>query len=396
LIAKGTSAGDDTYKHIIRANGTVRDFYETLKEGSKTVVDRIILTGITPIMLDDITSGFNISDNLSLDPVYNEMLGFTQDEVITLMKETGVERSMISVDMELFYNGYLFHPDGGHRVYNPSMMLYLFNQILRHRTLLGSIIDDNLKTDYGRLQNLMRNENNRDQLIKIAEDNTIDSEIKSKFPVDKIHDKEYFASLLFYLGLLTIDRYERGKTYLKIPNYTVRTVYWEYILQLTKDWNSDVSIDSRRRQDAISSLAYDGNPKPYIEYVSKNILSRLSNRDLQNFNEKYVKIILLDGLFQSNLYLTVTELEVNQGYVDIYMRRSHLRPEIPYEWVWEIKYVAKKEAGNKVKNVLEKKREEARAQLEKYRNSSMFADRTDIRYLSLIFTGKDKYEIEEV
>jgi hypothetical protein len=99
-------------------------------------------------------------------------------------------------------------------------------------------------------------------------------------------------------------------------------------------------------------------------------------------------------LFQSEFYITITELEVSKGYVDIYMQRSHLLPNIPYEWVWEIKYVKKEDENNK--KILDKKRNEARTQLKKYRNSSMFADRTDIRYLSLIFIGKDQYEMEEV
>jgi hypothetical protein len=303
---------------------------------------------------------------------------------------------MISVDMELFYNGYLFHPDGGHRVYNPSMMLYLFKQILRHRKLLGSIIDDNLKTDYGRLENLMRNENNRDQLMQIVQNNSILSEIIPKFSIDRLHESKSFTSLLFYMGLLTIDTVEEGLLRLKIPNYSVRTIFWEYIEQMTVDYNKDVLIDMREQRIALRELAYRGNPKLFLDCISKNIFARLSNRDLQNFNEKYIKIMILNGLFQSNLYLTITELEVSKGYVDIYMRRSHLRPEIPCEWVWEIKYIGTKEANSRKKDVLNEKREEARRQLEKYRDSDMFANRTDVRYLSVIFTGKDKYEIEEI
>jgi hypothetical protein len=112
-----------------------------------------------------------------------------------------------------------------------------------------------------------------------------------------------------------------------------------------------------------------------------------------NFDEKYIKIMLLNSLFQSNLYVTITELEVREGYTDIYMQRSHLLSGIPYEWVWEIKYVGKKDATD---SILEKKRREAHTQLDKYRNSPMFAGRSDIRYLSLIFIGKDKYEMEEI
>ncbi|MDR1024025.1 MAG: ATP-binding protein [Prevotellaceae bacterium] len=393
LIAQGTYAGNDTYRHLVRANGVIRDFYETLKEGSKTVVDRIILTGITPIMLDDITSGFNISNNLSLKKKYNEMLGFTQEEVSTLMAQTGIAPSMIIVNLELLYNGYLFHQDGEHRVYNPSMMLYLFDHILEEGTV-GDIVDENLKTDYGRLQMLVNHEQNCTQLMKIAQDNGIDSEIIPKFSIDKLHDNEYFPSLLFYLGLLTVDRREGGVTYLKIPNYSIRTIYWDYILQLTKDRNKDVMTNMRRQQEAISALAYKGDPKLYLDYISQNILCRLSNRDLQNFSEKYIKVILLNGLFQSKIYITITELEVSQGYVDIYMQRSHLLPDILCEWVWEIKYVKKEDADSE--KALKEKRDEARAQLKKYRTTPLFADRTDVRYLSLIFVGKDSYEMEEV
>jgi hypothetical protein len=145
--------------------------------------------------------------------------------------------------------------------------------------------------------------------------------------------------------------------------------------------------------DAISTLAYEGDPRPYLDYVSRNILCCLSNRDLQQFIEKYIKIILLNGLFQSKLYLTITELEVSSGYVDIYMQRSHLLPDIPSEWVWEIKYVKKEDATERV---LQSKRDEARTQLKKYRDSSRFAARTDVRYLALIYIGKDRYEMEEV
>jgi hypothetical protein len=377
---------------LVRSNGIVRDFYETLKEGSKTVVDRIILTGITPIMLDDLTSGFNISNNLSLKKKYNEMLGFTQEEVNLLMEETGIDPKMINVDMELFYNGYLFHPEGKHKVYNPSMMLYLFSSFLSDGTV-ENLIDENLKMDYGKLQHLIENEKNCEQLIKIAQENTILSEVIPKFSIDKLQENEYFVSLLFYLGLLTIDSSKKGKIYLKIPNYSIRTIYWGYILELTEDRNKDVIADYSRQMEAVSTLAYQGDPKPYLDYISQNILCKLSNRDLMNFNEKYIKILLLSGLFRNNIYIPITEKETEKGYIDIYLQRSHLLPDIPYEWVWEIKYIKKEEER---KNILEKKSEEARVQLKKYQESSCFSARTDVRYLSVIFIGKDKYEIEEV
>jgi hypothetical protein len=234
LIAMGTYKGDDIYRNLIRANDIMCNFYEALKEGCNTVVDRIFLTGIMPVTLNNITSGFNISNNISLRKQYNEMLGFTQDEVNTLMEEAGISPDMINVDMELLYKGYLFYTEGEHRVYNPSTMLYLFDRI-RSEGNIQCVIDDNLKMDYGRVRRLVNN--NREQLEKIVQDNGTLSEIVSKFSIDRLLDRDNFASLLFYLGMLTVDNVEKGLLRLKIPNDSIRTVLWEYIKQ---------TVDSRQ------------------------------------------------------------------------------------------------------------------------------------------------------
>jgi hypothetical protein len=152
-------------------------------------------------------------------------------------------------------------------------------------------------------------------------------------------------------------------------------------------------INMDKQRIALRELAYRANPSLFVEHISENIFKRLSNRDIIEFDEKYIKIMILHGLFQSNLYVTVSELEVSSGYTDIYMHRNPAIPDIPYEWVWEIKYIKKKDASRRMRK---KKREEARVQLKKYRNSYQFAERTDVRYLSLIFIGKDRYEIEEI
>jgi hypothetical protein len=227
--------------------------------------------------------------------------------------------------------------------------------------------------------------------MEIVQNDGIISDVISKFSIDRLEDTKYFISLLFYMGLLTVDKYQEGRLFLKIPNNSIRTVYWEYLEQLTLEWNKDVMIDLTQQTDAVWELAYRGNLHPYIEYVSKNIFSRLSNRDLQQFNEKYIKIMLLNGLFQSKLYVPRTEKEVENGYIDIFLQRSPLLPDIKYEWVWEIKYIKKADAKN-----VETAREQARTQLEKYRYSHLFAGRKDVRFLSILFIGKDKYEMAEL
>ena len=391
LIAMGKYLGDDIYRRMIRANGLVRDFYETLKIGTKSAIDRIFITGISPVMMDDLTSGFNISDNLTTELKYNEMMGFTEADLVEIMSSAGINPAWISVDMKLYYDGYLFHPDGENRVYNPAMILYFFNQMSKYHRPPEYIIDDNLKTDYARLHRLVENEHNREKLMDIAKNNGIVSEIVRKFSIDNLHDDKYFVSLLFYMGLLTIDHYAQGGLHLKIPNYTVRTIYWEYIEQITQQWNSDVMVDSTTQKKAIWELAYRANPHPYIEYISGNIFSRLSNRDLERFDEKYIKIMLLNGLFQSRIYVPISEMEISTGYIDVFLQRSPLLPEIPWEWAWEIKYIKKNDVAQ-----LPAKRKEAHRQLDRYRQSAPLDTRSDIRYLSLIFIGKDRYEISEL
>jgi hypothetical protein len=226
LIAMGNRIGHDFYKTMVAANGLVRDFYERIKMAAKSsIINRTFITGISPVMLDDLTSGYNIANILTLELQYNEMMGFTQEEVEWLMRETGVDESCINIDMEAYYNGYLFHKDGQHRVYNPAMMLYFFEQILRHRKPPEDIIDLNLKTDYGRLRRLVQNDTNREVLIRIMKEGGIIAEVLRKFSIDMLNDDDYFVSLLFYMGLLTIKEPYLNQLKLIIPNYSIKTLY---------------------------------------------------------------------------------------------------------------------------------------------------------------------------
>ncbi len=132
--------GDDIfYKEIIRATGFVRDFYETIKIGTESVIDRIFITGISLVMLDDLTSGFNIAANLTLKPELNQMMGFTEEEVKSIIDLLNIEVTLPSngktltteqlmQELNKNYNGYLFNPKAQTRVYNPSMVLYFFNE----------------------------------------------------------------------------------------------------------------------------------------------------------------------------------------------------------------------------------------------------------------------------
>lgn len=382
--------GDGTfYKEIIRASGFVRDFYETVKIGTGSVIDRIFITGISPIMLDDLTSGFNISSNITLNAELNEMLGFTEEDVLHLMKKLGIEKESLQNLLREYYNGYLFHAECSQRLYNPDMILYFFDNFIRTGKQPVYLIDDNVKTDYGRLSRLASNAENRKILGDIIKNESIVAEIITKFSFDRMYDRDYFVSLLFYMGLLTIDRRERIKLLLGIPNYVIKTVFWEYIgTSLKKDYN--LSVDTGDLLDAIEYMAYDGKVTPFIEYISKNVLKILSNRDMMEFDEKYIKVILFSYLAASRAYKANSEREVENGYMDIYLERDARMPDIKYEWLLELKYVRKSD-----RNKLEQIKADGLRQLNKYAGSGNFTGKKDLKQALLIFIGKDEYIVVE-
>jgi hypothetical protein len=381
LIAMGK-----TYKDEVKAGGIVRAFYELLKAGTKSIVRRIFITGINPMMLNDLTSGFNMSTDYSLDAKYNEMFGFTREEVEWLMQETGVDRNLIKVDMEAYYNGYMFNKNGKDKVYNSQMILFLFNQILRLGTQPEQIIDTNLQTDYERLRRLAENESNREKLVQIMLDGGVVSNIVEKFSIDKLNSDEYFISLLFYLGMLTNGGVIEGQPYLKIPNYSVRTLYWEYAVAYVQDLEKEM-ISAMKLNETIREMAFRGSIKPYLDFFTENFLKRLSNRDLQNFDEKYIKVMLLSTLFISRLYLPVSEDENINGYTDIYLQRHPAIPDIKFEYVFEIKYVKTGFTDAEITAKLS----EAQAQIEKYKKDSRFAGREDVKFAAIVFKGKGEF-----
>jgi hypothetical protein len=318
------------------------------------------------------------------------MLGFTQQEVEWLMKETGVDSSMIDIDMETYYNGYLFHADGENRVYNPTMVLYFFREILDNNKQ-KNIIDGNLKTDYSRLHRLIQNEQNREILMQIIHDNVITGEILERFSIDRLNDQRYFISLLFYMGLLTIKEEYFMKHRLCIPNYSIRTLYWEYLVEIVKETSPLVTINYDILEKTINAMAMEGNLQQFISYISENAFSKLSDENLRHFDEKYIKIFLLAYLFLNKIYTVMDEYETVPGRADIVLQRHSSKSQAKYEWILELKYCKVSDTEKKIAE----KRNEGIEQIKKYVNSYRMKDRTDLKAAVIIFIGKDKFEIIE-
>ncbi|MCD5407098.1 MAG: ATP-binding protein [Desulfotomaculum sp.] len=390
----------DFYKGTIRATGFVRDFYEALKIGTESSIDRIFITGISPVMLDDLTSGFNIASNLTMRPELNEMLGFTEAEVLGIIDRLNIKVTMpnsgqpltqkqLMVALKKNYNGYLFNEEAQQRVYNPSMTLYFFNQCKSGSQYPKNIIDDNIKTDYGRLNRLAANEANKKTLDKIIKNEGITATIATRFSFDNMNDREYFVSLLFYMGLLTIGGMQYGKTRLVMPNYITKEMFWEYF---EKRLRIDFGIEPQMEELAkvIWDIATYGEIKPFLDYISEHVLQELSNRDLIQFDEKHFKVIIFAYLTTSRFYHIISEREVSSGYIDIYLEKDLRVPDIKYEWVIELKYLKESE-----RDQLEQVKQKGLEQLHKYMASKSLTAKKDLKKALVIFIGKKDYVLVE-
>ena len=397
IIAMGDGA---FYKDVIRATGFVRDFYEAVKIGTETVIDRIFITGISPVMLDDLTSGFNIASNVTLDKNLNEMLGFTEKEVKDIIDNCSIEKLMhnsnicikeseLINELKKNYNGYLFNEYAKYRVYNPDMVLYFFDQWEKSSRYPKKLIDDNVKTDYGRLNRLMVNENNREKLEEIIKNDGIVEKIVTRFSFDNMNDEDNFVSLLFYMGLLTNDLIIYGETKLRIPNYVTKEIFWEYFNKKLREEHS-LRHSTEELAKSIWQAGIHGEIAPFIDFISNNVLKKLSNCDLIQFNEKYIKTIILSYLVMSNVFRPSSEKEIENGYIDLYLERDVRTPEAEYEWLLELKYLKKSDEKQ-----IEQTKTEGLKQLRRYTKSSEFEGKKNLKKALIIFSGKSDYVIVE-
>jgi hypothetical protein len=192
------------------------------------------------------------------------------------------------------------------------------------------------------------------------------------------------------MGMLTIDKDENNNPFLRIPNYSIKTMFWEYIRNIMKTQSPQLSHDSSQYYQSLSEMAFNENPEAFIKFIHDFYVSRFSNRDFRRFDEKYIKAVILTLMFQASYYLPISEIETSGGYGDIYLqRRNNLYPLMKTDWVWEIKYV--KDGDGRKTSLIEAKKQEALEQLHRYKNSYLLKDRTDVCYLAVVFIGKKKY-----
>ncbi len=382
----------EEFKNLVSKNGKIRKWYEVLKQGTETVIDRIFITGVAPITLDSLTSGFNIGKDITQDVDFNEMMGFTQEELIKLLDEQEIskeEQEKIIPIMKENYDGYKFTLRGKEKIYNSNMCLYFLTDYMRFRTIPNKLIDMNIASDYNKLSrmlNLCKGENREEIIKKTISGEGIGEEIIQKFnPAVEFTEKE-MISMLYYLGYLTIQGEEFGYPILGIPNKVMKEIYSEYFLaEIQKQMN--VRIEENYIE-IIREIATEGKINKITELLHK-YLNNLSNRDYERFDEKYVKIIFYSIAMNLGAYRVKSEMEVQRKYPDILLIPKDTEKGY-YSVMIEFKYLKK---GEKTK--LEEKQKEAKEQIEEYSKFEEIASIEKLRKYTVVAVN-DEINIEEI
>ncbi len=376
----------DLFQNTVSKNGFVRKWYEVLKEATKTSVRRIFVTGVSPITLDSLTSGFNIGKNLTRSSKLNEMMGFTEEEVILIMGQTlpkGAITSQMLETMRRYYNGYLFSEDAKIRLFNSDMILYYLSSHLERGKPPELLLDINIASDYGKIGRLMRlksPESNIAVLKNIVYTGEVSTQISPLFSMEKDFSRDNFASLLFYLGLLTIKNAIPGEVLLQIPNYVIRGLYYDFFTKVIAE-DGAFSIQPDKIREAMREIGYKGRCEKLVVLIEE-ILHSFSNRDYIGFDEKYIKVILFTYANMSNLFLVKSEYEVPDGYIDIvFLAREPWKPD--YYAIFELKYLKVGATEEKIQTVTD----DGIRQIMQYTSSPELAAVKNLKKWVLVFVG---------
>ena len=423
-------SGTEAYRDLTHGGGFYRNFFSALKAGagrSGGGLERLFITGVSPITLDDVTSGFNIGNNISLRKEFNAILGFTEDEVQGLL-ETYRKAGALDVDadtaldiMREWYDGYRFAKDADETVYNTDMVLYFLNAAMPNKPMPDDLIDVNVRIDYGKLRHLLtvsrqgtlstseredtppmeeassqgargealsvkeaagavRLNGNFDLLRRVIGEGQADAEIQPSFPLERLDRRNNFLSLLHYFGLLSIRGVVNGRTRLGIPNQTVRKLLYGHL----RDAYDDVgvlSVDMLSLADALWGMAFKGEWRPVFEFLGNAIAEQTSIRDYLD-GEKMVQTFLAAYLSVSRHFLLRTETELSKGFADICLEpmTAHY-PELRHGYLIEVKYLKRGEDASNAK--VQAAVQEAEGQLRRY----LADERLRRQYPSARFTG---------
>ena len=394
--------GESIYHQLTHASGFYRDVFKLFKG----MFERIFLTGVSPVTLDDLTSGFNIGWHLSTNPRFDKMLGFSTEDVRTMFtyyKEAGrlpadCDVEAMIADMKPWYDNYCFAKEclkSDIRVFNCDMVLYYLSHYADRGCPPEQMLDPNTKTDYDKLKKLLQFDkldgDRKGVLMKIAEEGKIVTELFTSFPARELTNPEIFPSLLFYYGMLTMIGTRGNRLILGIPNNNVRKQYYSYLLEM---YQPTSNLRFNELNDYFDEMAFDGHWETALRYIADAYQKLSSVRDLIE-GERNIQGFFLAYLSLNSYYLTAPELELNHGFCDFFLMPDLTHYQAAHSYILELKYLPKKDYAEKG----EAQWQEAIEQINHYANAprvEALRQGTQLHKIILQFVGWEMVRMEEV
>lgn len=394
------------YRNQTHGEGYLRQFFNTIKGAAGNTLGRVFVTGVSPVTMDDLTSGFNIGTNYSLSPKFNEMTGFTEEEVREMLD---YYRSVLPFNhttdelikvMKPWYDNYCFAVKsyGKITMYNSVMVLnFISNYIDNEYDIPDSMVETNIRIDYDKMRMLIRYDkefaHDASIIQQLVTQGFVIGTLNENFPAERINDPDNFLSLLFYFGMVTIDGTYKGETKFIIPNEVVRDQMYTYLLDTYKE--NDLVYDRYSKGKLESKLAYDGQFKPYFEYIADCLKKYSSQRDKQK-GEAFVHGFTLAMTSQNKFYRPISELDNDGGYADIFLSPlCDIYKDMVDSYIIELKYSKSQTTDEQVKKLFE----EASAQISRYADSDMVREAvktTKLHKLVVIYRGAEMVACEEI
>jgi hypothetical protein len=356
-----TGCRQEFYEGLLYGEGVLKNLFKGVKGAVGQGLDRVFMTGVSPIVLSDMTSGYNVGEDLYLKAAFNDLCGFTEAEVATVLERLAADGGSWSAAdaldlMRTFYNGYCFSEAGGERLYNPTLSLYFLKALQTEGHYPRRMLDENLAMDRSKLRYIAELPHGEEVLAQAlnGEEGITIPQLAVRFGVADVlmavKDQPFMASLLYYFGVLTLT----GETdfleaILNIPNLVARSLYVE---RLQETW-LDTYEDKTRLPILRKHLFQTGDLAPVVEFIEQRYFPILSNRDYRWSNELMVKLAFLTLLFDDRLYMMVSETEIDHGYIDLSLIvRTDRRMIRALDLLLEFKYVSLKDlkmTGEQVK-----------------------------------------------
>ena len=397
---------EQRYRIQTHGEGYLRKFFDTIKGAAGDTLARVFVTGVSPVTMDDLTSGFNIGTNYSLAPEFNEMTGFTENEVRDML---GYYSNVLpfnhSVDelikvMKPWYDNYCFTEEeyGKTTMYNSVMVLNFLDKYIRNNyDIPKNMVESNVRIDYDKVRMLIRHDkefaHDASIIQQLVTQGFVTGKLVENFPAERINDPDNFLSLLFYFGMVTIDGDYKGVTKFIIPNEVVRDQMYTYLLDTYKE--NDLTYDNFNKGKLESQLAYDGNYKAYFEFIADSLKRYSSQRDKQK-GEAFVHGFTLAMTSQNQFYRPISELDNDGGYADIFLSPlCDIYKDMVDSYIIELKYCKTNTADEQLQVLFK----EASTQICRYANSDIVKESvkiTKLHKLVVIYRGAEMVMCEEV